>query len=94
MSLCAIQQIPVDHNYRASSLETIREMVRANSGITLMPDIATRSDDPGIVYRSIEPPVPSRRIQLVRRKTSVIQPVIDAISSIVTNTKVDQADIG
>lgn len=56
MSLCAIQQIPVDHNYRASSLETIREMVRANSGITLMPDIATRSDDPGIVYRSLEPP--------------------------------------
>ena len=56
-------------DFRATSLETLRQMVKAGSGITLFPTIA-KKDDAGIRYIPFEAPVPSRTIGLFWRKTT------------------------
>ncbi|MCI5050451.1 MAG: LysR substrate-binding domain-containing protein [Rickettsiales bacterium] len=67
--------------FRATSLETLREMVKAGSGITLMPEIALRdnSDTKTIPFRE---PVPSRTIALVWRKTSARKQLMHALSEL------------
>ncbi len=56
---------------RASSLETLRQMVIAGTGVTLMPNIAINEKEEGIRYISFEKPVPKRTVGLVWRKSSV-----------------------
>jgi LysR family hydrogen peroxide-inducible transcriptional activator len=57
-------------DFRATSLETLREMVRAGTGITLMPRIAARQGEPGIRYVPFADPAPQRLIGFVYRKTT------------------------
>ena len=57
-------------DFRATSLETLREMVRAGTGITLMPRIAARPGDAGIRYLPFTDPAPERLIGFVYRKTT------------------------
>jgi LysR family hydrogen peroxide-inducible transcriptional activator len=57
-------------DFRATSLETLRMMVRAGTGITLMPRIAAREGEPGVCYVPFTDPPPKRLIGLVWRKTT------------------------
>jgi LysR family hydrogen peroxide-inducible transcriptional activator len=66
-------------DFRATSLETLRMMVKAGSGLTLMPRIAARLDDPEIRYLPFSEPAPRRIIGLVWRKTSARQILTDRI---------------
>ncbi len=68
-----------DADLRATSLETLRQMVRADTGITLMPEIAIDSDDPHIRFIPFEGAPPFRSIGLVRRKTSSREKVFEQI---------------
>lgn len=56
-------------NFRATSLETLRMMVKAGTGITLLPASALR-EETGVRYIPFEPPAPRRLIGLVWRKTT------------------------
>ncbi len=58
-----------DHRFQAASLETLRYMVSAGLGITLLPELATlnRKSDQGIVYRCFNTPAPKRKISLIVR---------------------------
>ncbi len=56
---------------RAASLETLRQMVIAGTGVTLMPKIAIRLNEMGIKYIAFDEAVPKRVIGLVWRKSSV-----------------------
>jgi LysR family hydrogen peroxide-inducible transcriptional activator len=58
-----------DETFRATSLETLRLMVMAGNGVTLMPRIAARTGD-GLRYIPFRSPEPEREIALVWRKTS------------------------
>jgi len=66
-------------DFRATSLETLRMMVKAGSGLTLMPRIAARFDDPQIRYLPFTEPAPRRIVGLVWRKTSARQILTDRI---------------
>lgn len=58
---------------RATSLETIRQMVGAGLGVSLMPALAVEGwagGDPRIAVRPFAAPEPARRIGLVWRRTS------------------------
>jgi LysR family transcriptional regulator, hydrogen peroxide-inducible genes activator len=59
-----------DRRFQATSLETLRYMVAANIGITLLPELATRtkSDDERITYIQFQQPAPERRIVLLVRQ--------------------------
>lgn len=59
-----------DKRFRATSLETLRYMVAANMGITLLPELAAagRGDEGDLRYIDFQAPVPSRRIVLLVRQ--------------------------
>ncbi|MCQ8104252.1 LysR substrate-binding domain-containing protein [Methylomonas sp. SURF-2] len=54
----------VEHDFRASSLETLRFMVKNGVGVTLMPSVAVQAEDSDIRYINISQR-PSRTIALV-----------------------------
>jgi LysR family hydrogen peroxide-inducible transcriptional activator len=59
-----------DRHFRATSLETLRHMVAANRGITLLPELAVKNQpkNDGIRYIRFAKPAPSRRIVLLVRQ--------------------------
>ncbi len=59
-----------DERFKASSLETLRSMVAAGVGITLMPEFAVKSNDPLIHYINAINPSPSRALIVAARVTS------------------------
>ena len=62
---------PAEGDFRATSLETIRQMVIAGMGITLMPAMAISAEDERRAETRVLPlvaPVPSRRIALAYRR--------------------------
>mgnify|MGYP002700559623 CR=1 FL=1 len=83
LQLCQLEGLNEMQDVRASSLETLRQMVRADTGITLMPTVAIQGDTADIRYLPFSPPTPSRRICLVRRKSSSRLPVISSLKNII-----------
>jgi len=77
----------MQRTFEGSSLETIRHMVAAGIGITVLPAASIPEErKPGdlLQYLSLEPPVPTRRVVLVWRKSfprlQAIQALLDAIA--------------
>ncbi len=71
----------IQKTFEGSSLETIRHMVAAGIGITVLPRTACavpRPDDP-LRYVPFEEPAPSRRVALAWRKSFGRAPAIEAL---------------
>ncbi len=66
LQICKIAGISQSKNYQASSLETLREMVKINAGITIMPEIAAVKSNK-ISYLNIQNS-PKRKISLFWRQ--------------------------
>ena len=66
LKLCSPSRF-IENDFRASSLETLRFMVKNGVGVTLMPSVAIQTEDPDIKYVEIKQK-PSRTIALVWRK--------------------------
>lgn len=74
-----------DRRFQATSLETLRYMVAANMGITLLPELAVgaRSDNGDLRYIDFQAPAPSRRIVLlVRQNYTRLEPVRQIVATI------------
>lgn len=83
LDVCQQHGMRVDQDVRATGLETLRQMVRAGTGITLMPRVAVRDDD-GIIYRELAAPAPTRSVGLFYRKTSAKRSVIQRIDPLLS----------
>ena len=70
LHVCQSIGIGEARNFRATSLETLRHMVAGGNAVTLMPQLAVRTDDASMRYIPFKEPVPSRVIGLYWRKTS------------------------
>lgn len=68
LEVCRIAGAQEQHEFRATSLETLRHMVAAGVGITLIPRLAARADA-AIAYIPFAEKDVSRRVGLVRRKS-------------------------
>jgi LysR family transcriptional regulator, hydrogen peroxide-inducible genes activator len=71
-------------DFRATSIETLRQMVAAGVGITLLPQLATRGaydSTRGIVVRPFTRPAPSRRVGALWRKSSARATAIEAVAA-------------
>lgn len=79
LDVCKSGGINEEQDFRATSLETLRQMVKAGTAMTFIPEIAALEEDAGICYIPFKPPVPSRTIGLYWRKTSVRKNVTDEI---------------
>lgn len=66
LQICKIAGISQSKNYQASSLETLREMVKINAGITIMPEISALKSKK-ISYLNIQNS-PKRKISLFWRQ--------------------------
>ncbi|HEV8333828.1 MAG TPA: LysR substrate-binding domain-containing protein [Steroidobacteraceae bacterium] len=88
LDVCSRIDVKESEDYRATSLETLRQMVAAGLGITLLPELATRGpfgSGHGLAVKQFARPVPSRNVGAVWRKstarTAAISAVCDAINS-------------
>lgn len=78
LDICGAYKNVDETDFRATSLETLRQMVRAGTGITFMPATAIRNDD-GIKYIPIKGGGLHRKIGMVWRKTSARKEAIEKI---------------
>lgn len=91
INLCALQQAQSTLNnisYEAGSLETLRRLVEANAGITILPELALLNlDEDQMQYiRFFKPPAPAREISLVMHRVFTKRRLVDALkTSIVDN---------
>lgn len=75
-----------EQGFRATSLETLRQMVASGAGITLLPRMAAEgpfASARGLVVRPFAPPVPSRTIGAAWRRSSSRGAAIAAVCDIV-----------
>lgn len=85
LQICHTIGVEEEQDVRATGLETLRQMVRAGTGITFMPTIAVQGNDEGICYLPFEAPAPSRTIGLVWRRTSARVELIRQLSALIKN---------
>ena len=85
LSACPIGERKNDHRLKASSLPTLIEMVGANLGFTLLPEIAIDThivkSNPDLLVKKIES-APTRTLALVTRKSTPLQSEFDVLLQI------------
>jgi LysR family hydrogen peroxide-inducible transcriptional activator len=82
LDICASTHVHEKQDFRATSLETLRQMVAAGVGITLLPELAGRGaygNARGVTVRPFARPVPTRTIGAVWRKSSARRAAILAL---------------
>jgi LysR family transcriptional regulator, hydrogen peroxide-inducible genes activator len=75
-------------SFEGSSLETIRHMVAAGLGITVLPELSRPAQDSLLTYVPFEPPVPSRRVVLAWRKSFPRAGAIEAMRKVIMGLEV------
>lgn len=76
-----------EQEFRATSLETLRQMVASGAGITLLPRLAAEgpfASARGVVTRPFAPPAPSRLIGVAWRRSSSRGAAIAALCQVIT----------
>ncbi|HEU4484898.1 MAG TPA: LysR substrate-binding domain-containing protein [Povalibacter sp.] len=89
LDVCSKIDVKENDDYRATSLETLRQMVAAGLGITLLPELATRGpfgSGHGLTVKSFARPVPTRTVGAVWRKSSARAEAIDAVCEVIRTT--------
>ena len=89
LEACAAVNIH-EHNFMATSLETLRQMVKAGTGITIMPKIATLENEKDITYIPFTSSSQSRTIGLIWRKTHLKKTVIEKTINILKSSRSHQ----
>jgi LysR family hydrogen peroxide-inducible transcriptional activator len=86
LEVCSRIDVREAEDFRATSLETLRHMVVAGLGVTLMPELAVESpfgSQRGLVIRQFTKPAPARTVGAVWRKSTTRGTAIDAVCDIV-----------
>lgn len=79
LEVCALAGARERVDFHATSMETLRQMVAADVGVTLMPVLAVKppiAHTKNIALRPFEEPAPRRTIGLFWRRTSPLDPLM------------------
>jgi LysR family hydrogen peroxide-inducible transcriptional activator len=82
LEVCGRVRVNEPQDYRATSLETLRQMVAAGHGITLLPELAAETPvgtARGLRVKPFARPAPGRTVGAVWRKSTTRTPAIQAI---------------
>jgi LysR family hydrogen peroxide-inducible transcriptional activator len=82
LEVCSRVRLGDEQDYRATSLETLRQMVAAGHGVTLLPQLAAASPvgtARGLRIKPFGNPPPVRTIGAVWRKSTTRQQAIDTV---------------
>ncbi|MDP9012776.1 MAG: LysR substrate-binding domain-containing protein [Pseudomonadota bacterium] len=85
LEVCSRLEIREAEDFRATSLETLRQMVVAGLGITLLPETAVESpfgSQRGLTIRQFAKPAPTRTVGAVWRKSSTRAAAISAVCNV------------
>ena len=86
LEVCSRVDLHEKQDFRATSLETLRQMVATGAGVTLLPELASSGaygNARGVVIRPFARPAPVRHVGAVWRKTSARRAAIDALCEII-----------
>ncbi len=86
LEVCSRVDVREAEDFRATSLETLRQMVVAGLGVTLLPELAVESpfgSQRGLTIRQFTKPSPSRTVGAVWRKSSTRSDAIEAVCAAV-----------
>ena len=86
LEVCSRVGVRDQQDFRATSLETLRQMVATGAGVTLLPELAGRGayrGSRGVVLRPFARPAPARRVGAVWRKTTARRAAIDALCNVI-----------
>lgn len=85
MDYCFTAGAEEDQSFKATSLETLRHMIAADAGVTLLPSLAVPRSrfTEGVEYIKFKSPEPIRRIVLLYRKGSVRRPCFNDIARVI-----------
>src|ERR1700683_3140588 len=86
LEVCSRVAVRDQQDFRATSLETLRQMVATGAGVTLLPELAGRGayrSAKGVALRPFARPAPVRQIGALWRKTSARRAVIDALCDLI-----------
>jgi len=87
LEVCSRVRVHEDQDYRATSLETLRQMVAAGHGVTLLPKLAAGSHGStarGLKIKPFAKPAPARTIGAVWRKSTTRGEAIEALAGVVS----------
>jgi LysR family hydrogen peroxide-inducible transcriptional activator len=86
LEVCSRVDVKEAEDFRATSLETLRQMVVAGLGITLLPEMAVEApfgSQRGLTVRQFAKPAPSRTVGAVWRKTTTRGAAINAVCDLI-----------
>ena len=88
MGFCFAAGAIEDNSFKATSLETLRHMISAENGMTLLPQLSIPANrhQAGIKYIPFKKPIPSREIGLICRKNSVRKVCFEQLSKLISET--------
>ena len=89
LEVCSRIRVNETQDYRATSLETLRQMVAAGHGVTLLPELAAETPvgtARGLRIKPFVKPAPGRTIGVVWRKSSTRVLAIEAIAGAIRTT--------
>ena len=85
LDVCSRLDVNEKQDFRGTSIETLRQMVAAGAGVTLLPELATHgaySTTRGVVVRPFIRPAPTRQIGAIWRQSSARGAAIEALCEI------------
>ena len=88
LDVCSHSQMQEKQDFRATSLETLRQMVASGGGITLLPQLASTGaygHARGVATVPFARPAPVRHIGALWRKTSAKQEAIEAVCDVIAD---------
>ena len=97
LEVCSRVGVREKQDFRATSLETLRQMVATGAGVTLLPELASRGayrSGRGVAMRPFARPAPARHIGAVWRKTSARRAAIDAVCELIATARAVSAPPG
>ncbi len=83
LEVCHMVGAEEKSGFRATSLETLRQMVASGIGVTLLPTLAVKPPVPEmdrLVLRQLPDPAPSRRIAMIWRQSSGQGQLLDKLA--------------
>ena len=86
LEVCSRAGVRDPQDFRATSLETLRQMVATGAGITLLPELAVRGayrSARGVLLKPFAKPAPVRHVGAVWRKSTARRAAIEAVCKLV-----------
>lgn len=94
LEICSSHNAVENTNFRATSIETLRQMVAANVGITLMPELAITSRGGAVRYLPFRKDQPHRDIGLCWRASTTRAELLDELAGVLERTMKDVLPVG